>query len=134
MTLKERVIVETYTGICMTSSEERNEVYKYMQEIMGRPIFTHELAFKNIQEKLREKSKKDFLELCKNKNKNEKTREEIYKLSEEDFLSYVVTLICDYAQTNDYGVTDSVKTIGDNLMALTEICCFDNWKVSGQDA
>ena len=74
MTLKERVIVETYTGICMTSSEERNEVYKYMQEIMGRPIFTHELAFKNIQEKLREKSKKDFLELCKNKNKNEKTR------------------------------------------------------------
>lgn len=66
MTLKERVIVETYTGYCMTSGEERNEVYKYMQEIMERPVCTHELASKEIQQELHEKSKDDFVNLCRN--------------------------------------------------------------------
>lgn len=64
MTLRERVIVEVYTGYCMTSPQERDEVYKYMAEIMGRPVFTHELADKAIQERLREKSLEDFKKLC----------------------------------------------------------------------
>lgn len=64
MTLRERVIVEVYTGVCMTSSKERNEVYKYMAEIMGRPVFTLELANKSIQEQLQEKSRPDFIALC----------------------------------------------------------------------
>lgn len=67
MQLKERIIIEVYTGFCMTSSEERNAVYEYMQKIMGRPIFTHELAEKSIQEELREKSKADFIGLCEPK-------------------------------------------------------------------
>lgn len=67
MTLKERVIVETYTGICMTSGEERDEVYKYMAEIMGRPVFTHELASKEVQEQLKERSKADFVAVCQGK-------------------------------------------------------------------
>lgn len=64
MTLKEKVIVEVYTGYCMTSPEEKDEVYKYMAEIMGRPVFTHELANKEIQEQLREKALNDFKTLC----------------------------------------------------------------------
>ena len=44
MTLEERVIVETYTGYCMTSGDERNAVYKYMEKLLGRPVYTHELA------------------------------------------------------------------------------------------
>lgn len=65
MTLRERVIVETYTGVCMVTGDERNEVYKYMAELMGRPVFTHELADRNIQEKLKELSKPDFINLCR---------------------------------------------------------------------
>lgn len=65
MTLKERVIVETYTGVCMTSGDERWEVYKYMEEIMGRSVYTHELADKKVQEQLKEKSRADFLALCR---------------------------------------------------------------------
>lgn len=30
MTLKEKAIVETYTGICMLTGDDRMEVYKYM--------------------------------------------------------------------------------------------------------
>ena len=67
MTLEERVIVETYTGYCMTSGDERNAVYKYMQKLLGRPVYTHELAQKFVMNKLHEKSKADFIELCKGK-------------------------------------------------------------------
>lgn len=64
MTLKERVIVETYTGYCMTSADERDEVYKYMGELMGRPVFTHELADKEVQDNLKRKALPDFVALC----------------------------------------------------------------------
>lgn len=67
MTLEERVIVETYTGYCMTSGDERNAVYKYMEKLLGRPVYTHELARKSVVNKLQEKSKADFIELCKGK-------------------------------------------------------------------
>lgn len=65
MTLRERVIVETYTGYCMTSGEERDEIYKYMEKLLGRPVFTHMLADDNIVKELKEKAKDDFISLCK---------------------------------------------------------------------
>lgn len=46
MTLRERIIVEVFTGYCMVTGDERDELYKYMETIMGRPVFTHELADK----------------------------------------------------------------------------------------
>lgn len=64
MTLKERVIVEVYTGYCMTSADERDEVYKYMSELLGRPVYTHELASKEVQEQLRDRVLIDFVALC----------------------------------------------------------------------
>lgn len=67
MTLEERVIVETYTGYCMTSGDERNAVYKYMEKILGRPVYTHELDQKSVMNELHEKSKDDFVNLCKKK-------------------------------------------------------------------
>ena len=63
MTLKEKVIIETYTGFCMTTSEERPEVYKYIEELIGRPVFTHELGDEKILEELRKKCKNDLLEM-----------------------------------------------------------------------
>lgn len=51
----------------MTSGDERNVVYKYMQKLLGRPVYTHELAQKSVMKKLHEKSKADFIELCKEK-------------------------------------------------------------------
>lgn len=64
MTLRERVIVEAYTGYCMTTGEDRNAFNKYVAGIMGRPIFTHELADENIQNEIHDKSKADFIKLC----------------------------------------------------------------------
>lgn len=65
MTLKERVIVEAYTGYCMTIGEEREEFYKYIANAMGRPIFSHELADEEILSELHDKVKPDFIRLCR---------------------------------------------------------------------
>lgn len=48
----------------MTTGEDRNAFNKYVAEIMGRPIFTHELADENIQNEIHDKSKTDFIGLC----------------------------------------------------------------------
>ena len=63
MTLHERVIVSAYTGYLMCAF---SHVHKYIEEKMGRPVWTHELGFKPIQAKIREAVKPDFLKLCGN--------------------------------------------------------------------
>ena len=65
MTDREKAIVEAYTGVCMLVDEKRNIFYEYVNEVMGRPIYTHEFADRYIQEELKEKSKDDFVWLCK---------------------------------------------------------------------
>lgn len=66
MTKREAAVIETYTGICMLVGDDRKLVYKYAEELLGYPVWTHDFADKKIQEKLKEKSKEDFIEICKN--------------------------------------------------------------------
>jgi hypothetical protein len=65
MTKQECAIIMAYTGICMLTGEEFNEYHKYIEYLMNRPVYTHELADKNIVDEIKEKSKEDFLDLCK---------------------------------------------------------------------
>lgn len=53
MTKREAAIVSAYTGYLIG---EFSDFHAYTEEIMGRPIFTHELP--NIADELKEKSKK----------------------------------------------------------------------------
>lgn len=45
-----------------------------------------------------------------------------------DFLAEIIAQICDYAVDNDINPTDTVITVAKNLLALTKISNFDNWK------
>lgn len=63
MTKKERIIVSAYTGFLMC---DFRDVQEYAGNILGRPVFTHELARDCVQNEIREKSKADFLSLCGN--------------------------------------------------------------------
>ena len=65
MTKQECAIIMAYTGICMLTGEEFNEFHKYIEYIMNRPVWTHELADKKIWEEIKEKSEDDFMNLCK---------------------------------------------------------------------
>ena len=61
MTLQEKIIVSAYTGFLMC---DWSSVHKYIEEKMGRPVWTHELADRNLIAALRERMKPDFLALC----------------------------------------------------------------------
>ena len=53
-----------YTGACMLANRKLLIFYEYLEEIMGRPVWTHELANKSIIEEIKAKSKADFIALC----------------------------------------------------------------------
>lgn len=65
MTYKEAVIISAYTGFLMCDFDD---MHKYIEEKLGRPVWTHELGYKEIQEEIRQKCKSEFLELCKEAN------------------------------------------------------------------
>ena len=65
MTKRECAIVMAYTGVVMLTGENISEYYKYISEIMKRPVYSHELAHKYIQKQIEMASRADFLSLCK---------------------------------------------------------------------
>lgn len=67
MTYKEAVVVSAYTGVLMCDFDD---MHKYIEEKLGRPVWSHELGYKEIQNEIRQKCKTEFLELCKEANAN----------------------------------------------------------------
>lgn len=65
MTKRECAIVMAHTGICMLEGENFTIFHKYVEDIMGRPVFIHEMGIRSIADEIKEKSKEDFLNLCK---------------------------------------------------------------------
>ena len=61
MTDQERIIVSAYTGYLMC---DFSKVHEYIEQKLERPVWTHEMASKAIQEEIREKCKADFIALA----------------------------------------------------------------------
>ena len=61
MTKEEKLIVSAYTGVLMTNF---GDLHKFIEEQLGRPVFTHELASEAVQQELQDKLKPKFLALC----------------------------------------------------------------------
>ena len=64
MTKHEAVVIETFTGICMLTGDDGKYAYEYAEKLLGFPIMTHEFLI--YADKLKELSKPDFIEICKN--------------------------------------------------------------------
>ena len=62
MTKQEKLIVSAYTGYSMVDFDE---LHTFIENKLGRPVFTHELASGETWAELRVILKEDFLELCK---------------------------------------------------------------------
>lgn len=92
MTDREKAIVMAYTGICMLTGDKLGEYYSYLEEIYGRPVYTHEWSFLDIQEK----SKKDFLELCQNTSGEEVICCKDCKHSEPSILCNIGWKVCSF--------------------------------------
>lgn len=69
MTDREKAIVMAYTGICMLAGDKFQIFHKYVEDIMGRPIMTHEIGF--LENEIKEKSKADFIALCDDESSSE---------------------------------------------------------------
>ena len=72
MTDREKAIVMAYTGTCMLVGEKLEVFYKYLEELFGRPVYTHELGSDLISNLIKEKSKDDFMKLCSEEEESRK--------------------------------------------------------------
>lgn len=57
MTLHEKIVLSAYTGILMC---DMSEVHRYIEKLLGRPVWTHELASEALWSEIKEKAKPDF--------------------------------------------------------------------------
>lgn len=97
MTDKEKAIVMAYTGVVMLKGDKIQIFYKYVEKIMGRPILTHEMA--QLASKIKEKSKDDFMTLCKESTNEWTYNEKNIKRKE---IIEMLTMLKKAARYNDY--------------------------------
>lgn len=64
MTKREGAVLSAYTGILLCESFD--DVHGYITEIMGRPVFTHELPF--LEKEIKKRSEAEFKEIIKNRS------------------------------------------------------------------
>lgn len=60
MTKREALIVSAYTGYFMC---DMSELHKFIEETLGRAIYTHELADDKILDELRDKLRDEFVRI-----------------------------------------------------------------------
>jgi hypothetical protein len=60
MKKREAAIVAAYTGVMLGSF---SDLHEYIEEIMGRPVFTHELGSEEMTDVVKQAAKKDFVSL-----------------------------------------------------------------------
>ena len=68
MTHREKVIISAYTGVLMCNF---GDVHEYIEKILNRHIWTHELADEKVWNEIKEASKPDFIALCEAKETEE---------------------------------------------------------------
>lgn len=63
MTDHERAVVMAFTGTVMLAGESFDIFHKYVENLMGRPVFTHELP--DLAPEIKERSRAEFISLCR---------------------------------------------------------------------
>lgn len=61
MTKQEKLIVTAYTGVLMV---DWGEFHKFAEELLGRPIYSHEFDEEEVTNKIVNAVRDDFMRLC----------------------------------------------------------------------
>lgn len=64
MTKHEAAVIMAYTGVTLLAHEDFRYFHGYVEKLMGRPVFTHQLA--ELAEEIKEKAKPEFIKICQN--------------------------------------------------------------------
>lgn len=62
MTNREKAICMAFTGVSFFKGEQLRYFYQYVEGLLGRPVYTHEIAL--LADKIKELSREDFTKLC----------------------------------------------------------------------
>lgn len=65
MTIHECAVVMAYTGVCTLSGDRLGAFYEYIAKLMGRPVYSHELASPELMKELQERSRPEFIAMCR---------------------------------------------------------------------
>lgn len=63
LTKEQAAIIGAYTGIL---SGPFSEMQEYIERLLGRPVWTHEMGTRELADKIRESATNDFLNICRN--------------------------------------------------------------------
>ena len=110
MTDREKAIVMAHTGICMLTGDKFQIFHKYVEDIMGRPILTHEIGW--LADAIKEKSKADFMALCADESSSENPTEWI-PVSErfpEEYGDYLITWTTSQTKRPFIGISEGEVT------------------------
>lgn len=61
MKRREAAVLTAYTGLLIG---DFGDFHKHAEELMGRPVWTHEFGAKEMADELKEKSKAEFTKIC----------------------------------------------------------------------
>ena len=61
MTKQEKIVVSAFTGVLMC---DFSDMHEYVEKVMERPVWTHEMGNEAFCEKLKAKCKDEFLAIC----------------------------------------------------------------------
>jgi hypothetical protein len=61
LTKEQAAIIGAYTGITLGPF---SGIHEYAEKKLGRPIFTHEFASRELMDRLKEAAKDDLLSIC----------------------------------------------------------------------
>ena len=60
LTKEQSAVLSAHTGVLCGDFPS---FHRYVERIMGRPVFTHEMGNREVADQIKEKSRKDFLAL-----------------------------------------------------------------------
>ncbi len=66
LTREQAAIIGAYTGYL---AGPFSDMHEYVEKVMGRPIWTHDMANADTMEKIREAAKADFVAICARQEK-----------------------------------------------------------------
>ena len=126
MTKDECAIVMAYTGKAMLQGYDINIFYHYIEHLMGRPVYTHEIP--TLTEQIKTKSKKDFIMLCENAI-NSMENERLKTL--QNSISDVMKKVNDYLKVIE-SKTEGIKYITEVLSNKVPDCVADGYQADFQ--
>ena len=69
MTKKESIIISAYTGFMIC--KEFSDMHEFIEQVMERPVFTHEMGSEQFLKEVQERLKPQLIELIKNIEDNQ---------------------------------------------------------------